>query len=157
MRESLLATFHAVIESISPSPETLAKRETLAAQQACCALLMEVAQLDSSGIGPKREAVAQAMWEQFAIPDEDLAPMIEIAGRQENRLTSYYRPIALLNRRYTPERKVRLVEQLWRVAMADGDIDIYEEHLVRKFADLLYVPHTDFILAKHRVQEAVKP
>lgn len=55
------------------------------------------------------------------------------------------------------ERKLRFIEQLWRVAMADGNIDIYEEHLVRELADLLYVPHTDLILAKHRVQEAVKP
>ncbi|TSA12763.1 MAG: hypothetical protein D4R74_10695 [Betaproteobacteria bacterium] len=41
---------------------------------------------------------------------------------------------------------------MWRVANADGTIDKYEERLVRKLATLLYVHHTDFILAKHRVQ-----
>jgi uncharacterized tellurite resistance protein B-like protein len=31
---------------------------------------------------------------------------------------------------------------------------MYEDQLVRKLADLLYVAHADFILAKHRVQTA---
>ena len=45
---------------------------------------------------------------------------------------------------------MRLVELLWRVAYANEVLHKYEEHLVRKVADLLYVPHTAFIKAKHR-------
>jgi uncharacterized tellurite resistance protein B-like protein len=152
MLESLLARLRAVIDNIAPSAETLARRETATLQKACCALLMEVARLDSAGADQKRKVVSQALREQFAIPDEDLAPMIANAGRAENRLTSYYRPVALINKRFAAEQKAQLIEQLWRVAMADGKIDMFEDQLVRKLADLLYVPHTDFILAKHRVQ-----
>jgi len=47
---------------------------------------------------------------------------------------------------------VQFIELLWRVAIADGTIDMYEDQLVRKLADLLYVSHADFILAKRRVQ-----
>jgi len=47
-----------------------------------------------------------------------------------------------------------VVEMLWRVAFADGRIDRYEEALVRKIAELIYVPHRDFIRARHRVQDA---
>ena len=53
-----------------------------------------------------------------------------------------------LNDELTPEDKTGIVEMLWRVAFADGRIDKYEEHLVRKAADLLYVPHRRFIRAK---------
>ena len=42
---------------------------------------------------------------------------------------------------------------LWRVAYADGCLDPYEEALVRKIADLIYVPHRDFIRTKHRVRD----
>jgi uncharacterized tellurite resistance protein B-like protein len=152
MLESLLAKLRGVIDDIAPSPETLARREASALQKACCSLLIEVARLDSAGADEKRKAVSLALREQFALPDEDLAPMIANAGRAENRLTSYYGPVALINKRYVPEQKVLFIEGLWRVAIADGKIDMYEEQLVRKLADLLYVPHTDFILAKHRVQ-----
>lgn len=149
---SAIAKLRDVVENIAPSPETLAQREALAVQKACCSLLMEVARLDPSSPERKRKVVSQAMREQFGLPEEELAPMVASAGRQENRLTSYYRPVALINKRFAPEQKAQFIEQLWRVAMADGKIDMYEEHLVRKLADLLYVPHADFILAKHRVQ-----
>jgi uncharacterized tellurite resistance protein B-like protein len=152
MLEPLLAKIRSVIGDISPSPETLARRETLALQDACCALLMEVARLDSAGIEPKREAAAQAMRELFAVTDAELAAMIADTGRPETRLTSYFRPVALINRRFAPEQKVRFIERLWRIAAADGGIDMYEDQLVRKLADLLYVEHADFILAKRRVQ-----
>ena len=49
---------------------------------------------------------------------------------------------------YTPEQKVSLVELLWRIAYANETLHQYEEHLVRKIADLLHVPHSAFIAAK---------
>jgi uncharacterized tellurite resistance protein B-like protein len=152
MLTSILARLRASIESFAPSPETRAQREALALQTACCRLLMEVARLDSVAAERKRAAVSQAMREEFGIASDELAPMIASAARPENRLTSYYRPVALINQGYAPERKVRFIERLWCVAMADGEIDMYEDQLVRKLADLLYVSHADFILAKHRVQ-----
>lgn len=154
MLDSLLTKLRGVIEGVAPSAETLARRQALAVQRACCGLLMEVARLDHRDAERKREIVAQAMHEQFGIPDAVLAPMIADAGRPENRLTSYYEPVALINQRCGADERARFVERLWRVAMADGEIDMYEDQLVRKLADLLYVSHADFILAKRRVQNA---
>ena len=45
------------------------------------------------------------------------------------------------------------MELLWHVALADGEIDKYEDHLVRKVADLIYVPHLSFIRAKHNAMK----
>jgi uncharacterized tellurite resistance protein B-like protein len=149
--DSLMAPLLSLLESIAPSAETLARRDALALQSDCCALLMEVARLGPDA-EQNRSVVAQVMCEQFSIPDEELAAMIETASRPDNRLTSYYPQIARINQRFGPARKVQFVEQLWRVAMVDGNIDTYEDHLVRKLSDLLYVPHADFILAKNRVQ-----
>jgi len=154
MFESLLRQFRSIIDDIAPSPAMLAQREQSALQSACCGLLMEVARLDEEGAGQKREAASRAMQELFGLAAEELVPMIENAGRRENRLVSYYRPVALLNKNCSPQRKAQFIECLWRVAMADGKIDMYEDQLVRKLADLLYVAHNDFILARHRVQNA---
>ena len=37
---------------------------------------------------------------------------------------------------------------MWGVALADDALSRYEEHVIRKVADLLYLPHHDFMLAK---------
>ena len=154
---SIATKFRAFMEELAPSPETLDRREAAAVQKACAGLLMEVARIESEEVERKREAAVQAMRELFNIADPELLPMIANAGRRENRLTSYYRPVKLLNRRFAPARKTQFIEQLWRVAMADGRIDMYEDQLVRKLSDLLYVAHTDFILAKRRVQSGSVP
>lgn len=154
MIEALLTKFRQFFDELAPGPATVAQREALALQAACCGLLMEVARLDAAGTAQKHQAVAHALQEQFGLAQDELAAMIASAARPENRLVSYYSPVALINKHLEPERKAQFIERLWRVAMADGKIDEYEDQLVRKLADLLYVAHSDFILAKHRVLSA---
>ena len=156
MLDALLTKFRDFVDDIAPSEELLARREAQALQSACCGLMMEVARLDAADAEAKRAAIARALQDLLGIPQQELQPLIANAARQENRLTSYFRPVALLNKHFALERRTQLIEHLWRIANADGKIDAYEDQLVRKLADLLYVPHSDFILAKRRVENGAK-
>lgn len=146
----LLAAVRRALDAIAPSAETIARREAWAVRRAYGGLLMEVARLASEQPRLKEAAVAHALKEAFPIDDGELGALLEKAPRY----TSYYEPVALLNGKFTPPQKVQFVEHLWRVAYADGEIDMYEDQLVRKLSDLLYVAHADFILAKHRVRNS---
>jgi uncharacterized tellurite resistance protein B-like protein len=42
------------------------------------------------------------------------------------------------------------MEELWRAAYSDGALHEYEEHLIRRIADLLHLSHSQFIGAKLR-------
>lgn len=53
-----------------------------------------------------------------------------------------------------PDQRAELVEWLWRVALADARLDKYEEAMVRRVADLLGVPHHEFIRRKLLAREA---
>ena len=68
-----------------------------------------------------------------------------------------YGYVARLNEALDRRGKIRLVEQMWQVALADGDIDRYEEYTIRKLSDLLYLDHSDFMQAKLRVLDALEP
>ena len=46
------------------------------------------------------------------------------------------------------EDKLDLIRNLWKVAYADGNLDKYEEHLLRKISDLIHVSHSDYINIK---------
>ena len=146
------AAFRRAIDAIAPSAETLAQRQALAFRSAYCGLLLEVARLASPHPELKRAAATQAMKEMFPLDDAQLAALTAPGAGTGNGYTSYYEPIALINGQCSASQRVRFVEQLWRVAYADGEIDMYEDQLVRKLSDLLYVAHADFILAKHRVR-----
>ncbi len=46
-----------------------------------------------------------------------------------------------------------MLESIWRVALADGRIDKYEEQLIRRIADLLHLHHREYMQARHRAEQ----
>jgi uncharacterized tellurite resistance protein B-like protein len=58
-----------------------------------------------------------------------------------------------VKREFVLEKRIGLVEHLWRVAFAEGGLDPYEDHTVRKIAHLLYVPKTQSMLARNRARD----
>jgi len=58
----------------------------------------------------------------------------------------------VINDHYTPQQKLQLISGMWTVAYADGDLDKYEEALIRQVAELTYVTHEDYIRSKLKVK-----
>ena len=74
--------------------------------------------------------------------------LIAAAGERVDEATSLYEFTRVINDHYGPEEKLTLIASMWQVAYADGDLDKYEEHLIRQVAELTYVPHQDYIRCK---------
>ena len=68
--------------------------------------------------------------------------------------TSLYQFTGQINDHLDQQQKQSLLESIWRVAFADGRIDKYEEHLIRRMADLLHLNHREFMQARHRAEES---
>ena len=96
----------------------------------------------------KPDAVAKNVIGEIFATASDL---ISMAEQERNDATDYHQFTSLINKNFTAQQKVKIVECLWQVAFADGALHEHEEHLVRKIAELIYVPHRAFINAKHRV------
>ena len=114
------------------------------------ALLLEMTHVDGEVSREEREAVETAVLEHFELSQAEAKELLEMAEEERSESTDYYQFTSLINRNYTPEQKISLVELLWRIAYANEALHQYEEHLVRKIADLLHVPHGAFIAAKFR-------
>ena len=93
------------------------------------------------------------MHDHFYLDQNEAEELLELAEEERSDSTDYFQFTSLIKDAYTPEQKVKLVELLWRIAYANESLHRYEEeHLVRKVADLLYVPHSAFIATKHRAR-----
>lgn len=112
------------------------------------ALLLEMTHMDGEVWPEQRAAVETAVLEHFGLSSDETTELLELAEEQRTESTDYFQFTSLINSNYTPEQKIRLVELLWHIAYANESLHIYEEHLVRKIADLLHVPHRAFIAAK---------
>ena len=137
------------------APESSGADEAQTLQLATAALLLEMMRMDEKILPEERAAVTALVQAEFGLDAAATAELVALAESQAREATDYHQFTSLINKGFDPARKVRVVENLWRVAFADGRLDMYEEHLVRKIAELLYVPHSDFIAAKLRAREAV--
>lgn len=118
---------------------------------ATAALLVEMARADFSEDSGEREEIVRILQSHFSLDLADARELLAQAGDRADESVSLHEFTRLLHEQLQPEEKQAIVEMLWRVALADAQLDKYEDHLVRKIADLLYVSHGDLVRLKHRV------
>jgi uncharacterized tellurite resistance protein B-like protein len=123
-------------------------------QLATAALLIEMAQADNQRHSMEFQAIHDGIMEVFDLSPEETAEIIELADEEAHEATDHFEFTQLINQQFGYDDKCRVVELLWRVCLADAEMDRYEEQLVRKIAELLHVQHSEFIAAKLRVQRA---
>jgi uncharacterized tellurite resistance protein B-like protein len=117
---------------------------------AVAALLVEVLRADYE-VGPaERQQVVASAAALLGLGREETEALVAEAERRIDQSHDLYQFTSQVNRAYDEPAKIRLLEALWRVADADVTIHKYEEHLIRRVADLLHVPHSGFINAKLR-------
>jgi uncharacterized tellurite resistance protein B-like protein len=131
--------------------DVLGEDEELALEVTTATLLMEVARADNRVSEAERHSVRRILEEQFRLPPEVTRQIAASAERKAEQETSLFPLTRMINRECSAEDKARIVKMLWQVTCSDGSIDDLEEHLVRKVAGLLHVPHREFIRAKLQV------
>ena len=132
-----------------PTSSSIAKTDL-----ACAALLIEVINSDHKLEEQETQAFFSVLQNNLNIPDEDIDELVELAENQAKEATSLYEFTSLINSDYDYSQKVGLIENMWRIAFSDNNLDKYEDHLIRKISDLIYVSHSDFIRAKLKVRDA---
>jgi len=120
---------------------------------ATAALFIEVSRADHIVKDAEQRAVAQAVQRTFNLTDDETNELVQLAEEEAQAAVSLYQFTSLIDKGFSRDEKIHIVELLWQVAYADHDKDKHEEHLVRRIADLLHVSHKDFIAAKLRARE----
>ena len=121
-------------------------------QIASIALLIEMMYIDDNIADAERTTLIKIVCEKYDLPPNQAEEIMASAEAQLEQTTDYFQYTRMINKCFEPDQKIKLVEYLWQVAFADGRLDAKEEYLVRKVADLLHVPHRDFIRTKIRVK-----
>ena len=137
-----------VTEAAQPAPEGRERGLRLAA----AALLFEIVRADTEIKEEERTVVRAAIQGTFGLGKDESDELMRLAEEESRGATSLYEFTHLIDKAFSPEQKKRVVELLWLVAFADAEKHAHEEHLVRRIAGLLHVPHPDFIDAKIRAR-----
>ena len=121
--------------------------------KACIALLLETSMADEILDDVEIEALKNTLVKDFEIHQTKVDELISLAKDNIADSTSLYEFTRDINDNFNAEQRIRLIESMWKIAYADGNIDKYEEHIIRKVSNLIYVAHSDFIKAKISAKE----
>ena len=118
----------------------------------CAALLVEVMNSDHELDEREHQEFMAVLQQSYNIAESDLEELIQLAKDEAFEATSLYEFTKLINDNYDYEQKVELIENMWRIAFSDKRLDKYEDHLIRKVSELIYVSHSDFIKTKLKIR-----
>jgi uncharacterized tellurite resistance protein B-like protein len=121
---------------------------------AVAALLVEVLRADYDVADDERRQVVTSIRGLLGLDDALCEDLLSEAEGHVDRAHDLHQFTAEINREFAHDEKLRLVEQLWRVAAADTAVHKYEEHIIRRICGLLHVSHREFIAAKLRAAES---
>jgi uncharacterized tellurite resistance protein B-like protein len=143
-----------ITRNLGGMPEEDEAAREQARNLAVAALLVEVLRADYDVAVDERRQVVESIRGILGLDDAQCEDLLAEAEQRVDRAHDLHQFTAEINRELSHEEKLRLVEQLWRVAAADSAVHKYEEHVIRRICGLLHVSHREFIAAKLRAAEA---
>jgi len=145
LREMINSTFVKSVEGTEEREHAL--------RLATATLLVEVVRADQEEAVVEEEVVLKQLGDFFDLSKEETSLLVQEAEQEADYSVSLQSFTRELHERLTINEKHVVIEMLWRVALADRELDKHEDYLVRKVADLLYVPHQDLIRIRNRVRD----
>lgn len=102
-------------------------------------LLARAATLDGTFDADERAVVASHLCERFDVARDEVEKTLDEAASAADEMVDMYGLIRTVKDRLDEDGRVELMEALWEVAYADGELHDYEAQLMRRLSGLLYV------------------
>ena len=114
-------------------------------------LMVEAAHMDADYDVTERRTIAAALRRHFRLDELETAALLDMAERVHENATELSRFTKTIKDRYSPEERIEMIEMLWEVVYADGELHAYEANLMRRLGGLLYVTDQERGDARKRV------
>lgn len=115
---------------------------------AAAAMLVEVMAADDEWQKQEESVIQTLLEESLKLSAQEANDLIAAAKQHHDSAHDLFEIAKSVNQHYSAEQKFELIKDMWIVAYADGNVDRYEDHIIRRIAELLYIPHNQFIQAK---------
>ena len=137
-----------LLSNFSSQEEVIEDEKISSLDKACSALLIEVAYADKVFDESEINSLKESLKETYNIDEEIINELISDAKKTVDESTSLYEYTRVVNDEFDYTDKLELLSRIWKLAFADGNLDKYEDHLIRKISDLIHISHSDFIKIK---------
>lgn len=120
---------------------------------AAAALFSEIIRADREADPREIDAYRALLSKQFSLSDDELKTLMDEGRHSAEEAVDLMQFTHIINQKCNLEQKQAILRGLWEVAYADENIAPIEEHTIRRIADLLHLPHSQFIKTKLSVTD----
>ena len=115
---------------------------------ALCVLLLEAAHSDGACSKEEMEHVITTLVTRYGVDRKDVEALVESGYRRRDEAVDLFSFTRYLNKAYSKQEKIQVMESVWRVIHTDGRLEAHEDHFAHKLANLLRLTHKELINAK---------
>jgi len=150
--------FIQVVETITTTDSAASGPEDResALRMATAVLMLDVARADHVFEESEFDRVLNLIEAHFGLTPEEAAQLVNLASDRAEELISVHDFTQLLHEHLDEDEKAHIIALLWQIAYADGRLDKYEDSLVLKISDLLYVSRGRVMRLKHDAELAAR-
>lgn len=123
---------------------------------ATAALFLEMATIDDEFDGSERARIITHLTHLHGVSESKAHELLDVAQKEREGAVDIWSFTSVINTHYDEAEKVHMMEMVWEVVFADGQLDAHEDYLVRKIANLLRLSHRQMIDAKMRVKKKLE-
>ncbi len=121
-------------------------------QLAVATLMVEAAHMDSSFDESERTTMTRHLAQRFALDEAGAAELVRKAEDKAKDNTELYRLSRTIKDNFDHDDRVELMQMLWEIAYADGELHSFEANMMRRLAGLVYVSDQESGEARKRAQ-----
>ncbi len=121
-----------------------------------CGLMIEAANTDGQIDEVELEKISSVLINTFQENPLEVETYLNKAKENSNNTKSLYYYTSKINKNFSEENKLLLIETLWEVILSDGRVDDFESSLIRRISGLLYISDVSSGNARKRALNKIK-
>lgn len=142
-----------IADVVSPNAHQGRNFDDTGYRLAATALLIYVISLDGEPTAAEKRKLHSLIELHFGLDHGAADDLIASATLVEGEAVDLYHFTSVIMRSVNDEGRLRIVEMMWELVYADGQVSEFEDNVMWRAADLLAVSSRDRIDLKHRVAE----
>lgn len=120
---------------------------------AAAALLVRAMVIDGNCDDREREAIGKVLEQRFGLDAAQSKQLVAEAEEKEHEAVDLYSFTSVITSQLDSEGRQKIVEMLWEIVMADGEVHEFESNLIWRVAELLGVSSRDRIKLRKKVEQ----
>tara|TARA_Y100001935_G_C16991880_1_gene353818 strand:+ start:96 stop:545 length:450 start_codon:yes stop_codon:yes gene_type:complete len=128
-----------ILKNILKNENSDKKKEDTKNLELLSGLMIESAYTDGQIDDNEINKIKLSLIDIFEENPHDVDMVLNEAIRNKNNSKSLHYYTSFINKNFSEERKLLLIEVLWEIVLSDGKIHDYESNLIRRLAGLLYI------------------